>query len=243
MQSELRVALLATVVEFGGIERVLLTLLQHMRAEVKLSPIFFTRAGKERNYFLENLDASKIAYDTIYVDTSRYKYLNPLRNIGETIARLRAGRFDLVHTHGYRADLVGFIVSMYLGLPIVSTCHGFISTDRRLSLYNKLDIFILRYFDQIMAVSEKMRRDLVDSGIAEEKIEVITNAVLDEAKPDSARTRTETRSRLGIADDEFVFGFVGRLSEEKGLTYLLEAARHLTSGNRRWRRAGTAWAH
>ena len=235
MQPKPRVALLATIVDFGGIERVLLTLLRHMGVEVELVPVLFTRAETKRNHFFETLESLKVPYDAIDVNTSRYKYLNPLRNIGETIARLRAGRFDLIHTHGYRADLLGFIVSRYFGLPIVSTCHGFISTDWRLSVYNRIDIFILRYFDQIIAVSERMRRDLVEKGIAKEKIEVITNAVLDEAKPDSARTRTETRSRLGIGDDEFVFGFVGRLSEEKGLAYLLEAVRHLTSGNCRWR--------
>src|ERR671930_693740 len=35
VQRRLRVALLATVVEFGGIERVLLTLLKHMRVDIE----------------------------------------------------------------------------------------------------------------------------------------------------------------------------------------------------------------
>jgi glycosyltransferase involved in cell wall biosynthesis len=231
----LRVALLATVVEFGGIDRVLLTLLRHVSKDLKLHPILFTRAKEKENYFLRSLDASKIAYDAIYLDTSRYKYLNPFRNIGEAIGRIKADRFDLIHTHGYRADIVGFIASRYLGLPIVSTCHGFISTDWRLNVYNKLDVVVLRYFNRVMAVSEKMRAELVGKGVAGRKIEVITNAVPDEAILGSASTRVETRSRLGIADDEFVFGFVGRFSKEKGLNYLLEAVRRWTPGTGRWR--------
>jgi glycosyltransferase involved in cell wall biosynthesis len=235
MRPDVRVALLATVVEFGGIERVLLTLLRHMGAELKLSPIFFTRAGQERNYFLESLDASGIAYDAIYVDTSRYKYLNPFRNIGETLARIKAGRFDLIHSHGYRADLIGFVVAKRVGLPVISTCHGFISTDSHLRLYNKLDIYLLRYFNRVIAVSERMKRDLVARGVDAARIQMITNAISEEPRTDTERIRGQARSRLGIAQDEFVVGFVGRLAEEKGLAYLLEAVRRWAPDAHRWR--------
>jgi glycosyltransferase involved in cell wall biosynthesis len=235
MPSELRIALLATVVEFGGIERVLLTLLQHKGAGLKFSPIFYTRAGNERNHFLKSVDAAGIAYEAIHVDASRFKYLNPIRNIGETVARLRAGRFDLVHSHGYRADLIGFVAARYLGLPIVSTCHGFISTDSNLRVYNNLDMFLLRYFDRVVAVSEQMRGDLVARGVDDGKIQVITNAVHEESGSDTVQSRAKTRLKLGIAEEEFVVGFVGRLSEEKGLRYLLEAARRWASTQYRWR--------
>jgi len=235
MQSALRVALLATVVDFGGIERVLLTLLRHMRADIELFPVLFARARDKRNPFLESLDAYKVAYDVIYIDTSRFKYLNPLRNIGDAIARSKEGRFDLIHSHGYRADLIGLAVSKRFGLPIISTCHGFISTDWRLSFYNKLDVFLLRYFNQVIAVSEQMKRDLIAQDVDGEKIQVVTNAVFEESGADTKRVRNQTRARLEIPQEEFIFGFVGRLSEEKGLNYLLEAVRRWTPKDYPWR--------
>lgn len=234
VQSVIRVALLATVVDFGGIERVLLTLLRRMEPGIELFPILFTRTEAKGNCFLKSLETLKIPYHTIYVNTSRYKYLNPLRNIGETIARLKGGRFDLIHTHGYRADLIGLVVSKYFSLPIVSTCHGFISTDRQLSFYNRLDIFLLRYFNRVIAVSDRMKGDLVEKGIDEKKIQMITNAVWDGPRSDTAGIRRETRSRMGIEEEEFVFGFVGRLSEEKGLDSLIEALK-------RWSMKGDPW--
>lgn len=235
MQPVIRVALLATVVDFGGIESVLLTLFRHMVPGVELFPLLFTRTDKEANYFFESLDVLNVPYDIIYVDTSKYKYVNPIRNIGETIARFRKQRFDLIHSHGYRADLIGLVTSKYFSLPIVSTCHGFISIDQRLSVYNKLDIFLLRYFNRVIAVSERMKNDLVAKGLDDKKIQLITNAVSQQPRSDTAAIRREARARMGIGEEEFVFGFVGRLSEEKGLDYVVEAMKQRSQKDDPWR--------
>lgn len=235
VRRRLRVALLATVVDFGGIERVLQTLLHNMEKQVELWPLLYTRANGQPNPFLESLIASGVSYQAIQVDASRWKYLNPLRNIRETLARLRAGRFDLIHTHGYRADLIGFIAARRLGIPIVSTCHGFISTDWHLSLYNRLDVFLLRYFDRIIAVSETMKRGLVEKGVDARKIHVIANAIQIGSTSGREQTRRTIRARLRIGENEFVFGFVGRLSEEKGLRDLLEAFSRRKPEDVRWR--------
>src|SRR5262249_7680260 len=92
-----------------------------------------------------------------------------------------------------------------------------------------------RHFNRVIAVSEQMKRDLVQRGVNERKIRVITNALQDESGSDRTKVRGETRLRLGISEQEVVFGFVGRLSEEKGLAYLLQALKHWTSAAIRWR--------
>lgn len=235
MQPAIRIALLATVVDFGGIERVLLTMLRNMDTEIELTPILFTRTDTKEKSFFDFLRDLHVPHDMIYVNTSRVKYINPLRNIVEAIACFRRKRFDLIHTHGYRADLIGLIVSKCFSLPIVATCHGYISNDRHLNLYNGLDVFLLRYFDRVIAVSDRMKKDLVGKRVDKGKIHVITNAVWDAAVADTNGIRSKIRSRLGIGDREFVFGFVGRLSEEKGLDYLVEAVKRLPTGGEGWR--------
>jgi len=229
----IRVALLATTIEYGGIESVLLTLLQNMNSQVEIVPILFTRL-EVKNSFMERLQTLGVAYHTVFVNTSRVKYFNPVRNVWDTIRILRKHRVDLIHTHGYRADLIGLAAARWFRLPIVSTCHGFISTDRHLSFYSRLDALVLRFFTRIITVSARMKDDLVAVGVDQRRIDVITNAVAAVSLSDSQRTRFETRSRLGIVGDEFVFGFVGRLSEEKGPDLLLKAAAHLDTGSN-WR--------
>lgn len=213
----------------------MMTMLKNMVTEVELTPILFTRTDTKEKSFFDFLRDLHVPHETIYVNTSRVKYLNPLRNIVEAIACFRRKQFDLIHTHGYRADLIGLIVSKYFGLPIVSTCHGYISNDRHLNLYNGLDVFLLRYFDRVIAVSDRMKNDLVGKRIDKRKIHVITNAVWGAAVADTNGIRSNIRSQLGIGNNEFVFGFVGRLSEEKGLGYLVEAVKRMPTGGEGWR--------
>ncbi len=234
-QPPIRVALLGTVIDFGGIERVLLTMLRNMDAEVELIPILYTRTDIKEKSFFESLRDLEIPHDTIYVNTRRVKYLNPVRNILETIACFRGKRFDLIHTHGYRANLIGLAASRWFGLPIVTTCHGYISIDRQLARYNKLDVFLLRYFDRVIAVSDRMKMDLVEKGVHPGRISVIINAAGEGIGGGGTAARTETRSRLGIHDGVFVYGFVGRLSEEKGLDYLIDAVKGLSYEKEPWR--------
>ena len=221
----MRVALLATTIDYGGIEKVLSTLLQHMDGDVEFVPLLFTRSDARDRSFLDRLDALGVRYRTVHVNRSRLKYLNPLRNVVEAIVALRRERVDVIHAHGYRADVIALIVAKFLGVPVVSTCHGFILNDRNLTRYARLDVILLRYFRRVIAVSSRMRDDLVAQGLDPARIAVIQNAV---EPPDEAVrrfARCEQRRRLAIGGDEFVIGYVGRLSQEKGVRHLIEAVR------------------
>jgi glycosyltransferase involved in cell wall biosynthesis len=67
----------------------------------------------------------------------------------------------------------------------------------------------------------------MDSGVPEERIRVIANAVSAAGDGAGMDQRTAIRARLAIGEADFVFGYVGRLSEEKGLDHLLQAAGEL----------------
>lgn len=232
----LRVALLATSVEFGGIERVLLNMVQHMDREVELVPVVFTRTDTSENSFFDRLRALAIPYETLYVNSIRpYLLLNPIVNLAQAAGLFRRRRFDLIHSHGYRADVFALALAKWCGLPVVSTCHGFVGIDSRLRLYNALDARVLRFFTRVIAVSGRMKKDLVAHGLDEARVDVITNAVAQVSSTERAGVRRTLRATLGIADDDFVFGYVGRLSEEKGVAHLIQAIARMSGSPRRVR--------
>ena len=227
----IRVALFATSVAFGGIERVVLNLLRHMPPGVEIVPIVFTRTDCEDQTFFERLREMGLRHETLYVNSHTPALIvNPVVNLAQAIRIVKNGRFDLIHSHGYRADAFVLVVAKYLGLPFVSTVHGFTPTDPRLRLWCELDARLLRFFPRVMAVSAPMKDQLVAYGLDAARVDVVINAVEEAAQGGSSRR--EMRLRLGISESEFVFGFVGRLSDEKGVDHLLQAAESLVAQER-----------
>ena len=130
---------------------------------------------------------------------------------------MREGKFHLVHTHGYFADIIALPVCKLLGIPQISTCHGFISNDSTLKLYNLLDKIILRFCEKIIAVSSEIMNDLVRSRIKESRIVVIQNAVqIPYGNKEFEDHRINKRQQLLIDSDIFVVGYVGTIKRGEG---------------------------
>jgi glycosyltransferase involved in cell wall biosynthesis len=184
------------------------------------------------NVFFERLDKTGKKYYKVHVNNYKLKYLNPIVNMVETFKLFRKHKFDLIHTHGYRADVLGIFLSRLMDMPVISTCHGYISNDLYLALYNTLDRFMLRFAQKIIAVSNDIKNDLIRNGVKEARIRVVQNAVNGSYVNDSfARNRQAMRLKFRVGEKEFVIGYVGRLSEEKGVRYLIEAVSLLNNSD------------
>lgn len=136
------------------------------------------------------------------------------------VARLcRTLRPDVVHTHGYRADVLDAAVARSLGIPVVSTVHGFTGGNRKNRFYQWLQRRALRRFDAVVAVSRPLRDELARS-IPSERLHHVQNAYYAWESP---LERKAACRALGVTPNGFRVGWVGRLSAEKGPDILVEA--------------------
>ena len=140
-----------------------------------------------------------------------------------TVRRIKAcsGDFgaDVVHSHGYKANMYALLANFGSGHPLVSTCHNWTSQTRSTRAYARLDRFVLRRFNRIFSVSDDVMRALEQSGVDENKVSVIPNGI---ALSDFASA--EPVAFTGIPAGAPLIGMVGRLVEAKGFQYMLEAA-------------------
>jgi glycosyltransferase involved in cell wall biosynthesis len=228
-----RVAYIFTPISFGGAERVNLTFLKNVdRERFSVQPLVLIRPWERENQVINALQKEK--YDVSRVPVAkRHRSEGPdrlrlLRCFRMIHAFLKKGPFDIVHTHGYFADIMAAPASKMLGIPHIATCHGFISTDFNLSIYNRLDRAALRMAKRIIAVSDGIRRDLIRSGIPESRVVTIKNAVngLSDAASRTA-ARHEKRALIKAAGQELIIGYAGRLSEEKNVSCLIKACSFL----------------
>lgn len=135
---------------------------------------------------------------------------------------------DIVHTHGYRADVLHGRVARDRGLPVVATVHGFTGGDWKNRFYEWLQRRAYRRYDAVVAVSQPLRAELADAGISSERLHCIPNAWVDDT---DFLDRPEARDRLGLDPGGSWVGFVGRLGREKGADVFVDAFDHIDAGN------------
>jgi glycosyltransferase involved in cell wall biosynthesis len=225
MEFKYRIAYLLTPVEFGGAEKVNLNFLRNVDRECfDVHTILFFRPWEEDTFFLKECKELGFPMDMVPVSFGGQDHLWLIRRFIMVFSFLRQGQFDLLHCHGYIADIVGLLSARILGTRTISTCHGFTDNDRKLSLYNRLDRLALRFSNRIIAVSDDIQKKLIRSGIKANRIRVIPNCVQTEIDEASfLKDRLSTRQHLGFSTKDFILGYIGRLSKEKGLSHLIEA--------------------
>jgi glycosyltransferase involved in cell wall biosynthesis len=133
---------------------------------------------------------------------------------------------NIIHTHGYKSDISSLVAGIGLGIRRVATVHGFISTDTKLKIYNRLDIKALRFFDRVITVNNPQRLFLIKNGISPDRLRVVHNGV-DCSEFSRIRIRTDIKKDLEIDGANPVILYLGRLTKEKGLPVLLEAFRRV----------------
>lgn len=140
-----------------------------------------------------------------------YRYLNG--SLGGLRRALSAARPSLIHTHGYKANIVGRLAARSLSIPVVSTFHAGERGAFPVSLYQQLDEVTAGLGGRI-AVSEQIRARLRYSA------DLIENFV---AVPDLPPMPHFAQN----------IGFVGRLSHEKAPDLFCELAAR-DGGTSRW---------
>lgn len=135
---------------------------------------------------------------------------------------LRARKGILLCTHGFKANVVGYLATRRIGTPHVAFVRGFTAENKRVAFYEILERQALKRAQRVVCVSEGQVEQIERLRKHRRKPIVIKNAML----PPYARPHDEepvSRNQLGIPADAFVFGSVGRLSPEKGHRYMVSA--------------------
>lgn len=146
------------------------------------------------------------------------------RPLAAIMQALSKQRYDLIHSHDFKSDVLGLLAGRLSGVPVIATAHGYPRAVRRNDVYRRLDLLALRLFPHVVCVSHSLRQELLAGGLRPERLTVIHNGI---SVPDmdrkAARGRDALRAELGLAVDDLLVLAVGRLSAEKGHAWLLDA--------------------
>lgn len=172
-----------------------------------------------------------------------YKEVNMLRGINvikdiislmKMIYILLKIKPDIVHSHTPKASLISMISSWILRVPVrIYHVHGLVFETSKgfkrkvLMLTERISSLLST---QVLSVSDSLKKEMINNKITkQDKIKVLLNGTVNgiDAKEkfnptvEVQRKGIKIRKSLNINENDFIIGFVGRFSKDKGINDLV----------------------
>ncbi|MFA6281151.1 MAG: glycosyltransferase family 4 protein [Candidatus Omnitrophota bacterium] len=198
----MRILLLTTRLNPGGVSRYMLTLAQGLKERGHSVWI----ACSKNSLWLELLKKENIPYKIIPIDTKSICSPKIIFSCFALLSFLRKEKIEILHANTRVTQFLSYLIYKFTGIPYISAFHGFYrkSLERRLLKFEGV---------QTIAVSNAVKEHLIkDLKIKENKINVVYNGV----RLEEFTGHKYTKKDFGFKDSDFVVGLLGRISEEKG---------------------------
>ncbi len=127
---------------FGGAERVVLDLAESIdqsRFDIIIGA--FVNMHHPKNEFIARLREKNIPFKIFWL-----KRTVDFDNIPRLVRLICARNVNIVHTHGYRSDIIGLLAARMSSRPIIATIHGFVPINSRLRFYGRADLHCTSFF-------------------------------------------------------------------------------------------------
>ncbi|MFC1521605.1 glycosyltransferase [Elusimicrobiota bacterium] len=157
--------------------------------------------------------------------------VNDLIGFWKLLSIIRKEKPSIVHTHKSKAGVLGRLAAWFCGVPVVvHTYHGHVLYGyfgrMKTGVYILIERMMAKITHRIIAVSDKVRKDLLDLKIAgPEKIETIYLGFNLDKFTVKEKNQGVLRKDLGLENDVPVVGIVARLVPIKGVHIFLRAAK------------------
>lgn len=187
---------------FGGPERQMLGLAEHLAPDIDTVFASFAEGGRCQDFLRRAMTAG---FDAVQLDRDTPAFRKTLRDIGVLLTET-----DLVFTHGYKASLLGRIAARRAGIPVVGVSRGWTGETWKVRQYERLDRWNLKRLDHVVCVSHGQAAKVRRAGVLPERMSVIHNSA---RLGDFAPKRHAPRAAVTVLA-------AGRLSPEKGFQLL-----------------------
>jgi len=168
-------------------------------------------------------DELKIVHEFDKLDGKVFEL--PMRNkfdfkvVDHLVEVIKANDIDIIHTHGYKSDILGLLAAKKAGIKIVITPHGFSNgIDLKLRLFIWLGCQSFRFADIVAPLSKALCKDVRGFGVKEERLVYVQNGV-DLSEVEEQKVKENTLKAVG---NNKRIGFVGQMISRKNIKDILD---------------------
>lgn len=205
----------------GGLERVVQGLAGGLATrghEVAVISILGPGEGGDHPFALPIEEAGAIVHELEFPSRAALRERAAVRRILEQF------RPHVVHTHGYRPDVLHASTARGLSIATATTEHGSSKLGGKTVIYERIQRWSFRRFQAVVAVSSPIASRLESEGISSDRVHLIPNGWSGGV---TFLDRDVARRRLGVPADKPLVGYVGRLIPAKGPDVFVDAVLRL----------------
>ena len=173
------------------------------------------------------------------IDVSVVKSRNIFSDIKKVKKIIMDGKYDIIHSHGAKANIFSLAASRKAGLPTVTTVHSDYRLDYMHSFPKRITIGLvnsiaLRFIKNHIAVSNNFKEMLISRNFNPLDIYVLYNG-MDFSPPNAEYSRKKLleKHKLDIPDDNVIAGIAARLYPVKSIETIVKAASLVKAKNKK----------
>jgi glycosyltransferase involved in cell wall biosynthesis len=198
---------------FYGAERWVLALSNHLPTDTTESMLATTL--EENSTDLELVKQFKAQCGKTFEVPMKHKFdLSVVDKLADIITR---ENIDIIHTHGYKSDILGVLAARKTKIKCVVTPHGFENAkDIKLRTFIWLGCQAMKFGDAVVPLSRQLLEDMDRLGVKRSKITYIQNGVdLSEVE------RVRTDPTISATTEKRRVGFIGQMISRKNIDDIL----------------------
>lgn len=206
----------------GGVDRYIRMLLKYLDKEKFENILVCSQDFHEEDY-------RGLADSFEQVEMTRAIGGNDLKAIREVRALIKKYNPNIVYAHSSKAGAIARVADIGLRNHCVYNPHGWAfnmrCSDKKRAMYTAIEKMAAPFCEKIICISDAEKQSALEKKICrEDKLQVIFNGVDIEAY-ESGEHGTVKRSSLGIPEDAYVVGMVGRISPQKAPDVFVKMAK------------------
>jgi len=209
---------------FYGAERWILALAGHLPKKHVQCDLAVTLEDNSKN--LELVKQYQQGYGETFEIPMNSRF--DLGIITKLVSLIKERNINIIHTHGYKSDILGVIAARKAGIKCVVTPHGFENVkDPKLRFFIWLGCKAMGYADRVVPLSPQLMDDARSMKVNGDKLLYIQNGV-DLSEVDKQRLQ---QSPLKHLDGEKRIGFIGQMISRKNIFDILNIFEELYTKN------------
>jgi glycosyltransferase involved in cell wall biosynthesis len=201
---------------FYGAERWILALAKNLPKDSIPCDLAVTLEGNSKD--LELVKQYKLqdigkAYEVPMKHKFDFSVVNKLVKI------IRENNYKIIHTHGYKSDILGVLAAKKAGIKCVITPHGFENAqDFKLRFFIWRGNQTMKYANVVVPLSKALCKDVQGFGVKDKRIAYVQNGV-DLSEVEEQKVKHNDLVSTGNAKR---IGFVGQMISRKNIKDILD---------------------